>query len=82
MPDKTTIKRGLSFAPEARAVLEKMPTADLLKVMEGLPMADNNNASNFSSAESQLDKEEMVKRAANLPAGALRSVLVEHGLIK
>jgi len=70
-------------SPEARAVLSKLPPADLITVMEGMQRAaDNNNQSNFSKPADQMTDQEVGQTISKIPPGQLRNVLTQQGIIK
>lgn len=66
------------LSPEVKAVLIKLPSPDLVTLVDEVIARDNNN-NNFALAER--GKEELLQSVAKLPTEAIRDVLRTHGVL-
>lgn len=81
MPEPTSPKTR-KLSPEARKVMEKLPSADAITVMEDMmdKVAGVNNSNN-NSKPADLTREEMVAKINSLPDANLKGILKAHGVI-
>ena len=79
-----------TFTPEFKRVLSRLPSADLVEVIEGIaPMASNNNSSNNNVgmateellAEEAIPRAEVMEALREVPTTRIRNFLVQEGLI-
>lgn len=73
-------RRVLSL--EAKMVLAKLPTPEVITLLDEMVAADNNN-NNFPSSPGELiklDKEELLKSVEKLPTEKIRDILRMHGI--
>ena len=72
---------GVRVNPEAKAILSKLPAAEVIAIFEGLPVAADINVNNNSVA-AELSREDLMKAVEKVPANVLRDVLKGQGLIR
>ena len=72
-------RRGLST--DVRAILEKLPAPDVVKVADELIAGRDNNNNNYGSLVEAMSRTEVLKSMEKLPTEELRNVLHTHGII-
>lgn len=77
-------REPIKLSDKARAVMEKLPSADVITVMEDVmdKVAGVNNSVNNSAEAGELSREELMTKVSSLPNARLKNILREHGVIR
>ena len=77
---------ALLIGPEAKAALAKLPSAEVVAVLEGLYRAakDNNNNIHVPDTEKggRVSSEELLNAMETVPTDRLRGILKSQGIIE
>lgn len=72
------------LSPEAKVVLAKLPTPEVVTLLDDMVARDNNNNNNVSPRKledlTMLGREELLKSVETLPTEKIRDILRMHGI--
>jgi hypothetical protein len=66
---------------KTKEALAKLSSAELTTMLKEMPMADNNNVTNFSVPLERMTKTDLVEAINKMPEDQIKAVLAKHNIV-